>query len=413
MKILHLSTSDIDNGGARAAYRLSQGLQSLGCSSQMLVRAKFSADNMVISEKSLLTKLGPTMSGLPLRLYPKYTSGMFSPQWFPDVVASRATQINPDIINLHWVCNGFLRIETLAKFQKPLVWTLHDMWTFTGGCVYTQECENYKQSCGNCPQLGSDRQNDLSNWVWQRKEKAWKNLNLTIVTPSHWLAKCAASSSLLKDTRIEVIPNGLDTDKYKPIAKSVARSILGLSEDKQLILFGAMNATGDSRKGFNFLQSALQNLSQSGWGENVELVIFGSSKPSNHIEFGFNSHYLGKLSDDISLALVYSAADVFVAPSMQDNLPNTVMEALACGTPCVAFDIGGMPDMIDHHQNGYLVTPFEIDDLVQGIIWVLEDQERHQKLQHHARDKSLREFANEVQARRYLSLYEDITGLNN
>ena len=410
MKVLHLSTSDVDNGGARAAYRLNHGLQLLGCSSQMLVRAKFSTDNTVIPEKSILTKLGPSLSGLPLNLYPKHKSSMFSPQWFPDVLESKVTQIEPDIINLHWICNGFLQIETLPKFKKPLVWTLHDMWSFTGGCVYTQECENYKQSCGSCPQLASNKPSDLSHWVWERKVKSWKNLNLTIVSPSKWLADCALASSLFQDLRIELIPNSLDIQKYRPIDKKLARDLLGLPSDKQIILFGAVGATSDRRKGFHLLLPALQKLEQDRvWQDKLELAIFGTSQPVDLPDFSFKTYYLGKLNDDISLALVYAAADVFVAPSVQDNLPNTVMEAMSCGTPCVTFKIGGMPDMIDHEQTGYLANPFEIEDLAKGIVWVLEDKERHQRLQFHAREKSLREFASEIQSRRYLSLYEDIT----
>lgn len=413
MKVLHLSTSDIDNGGARAAYRLSQGLQSIGCSSQMLVRAKFSSDRNVTAEKSLLTKLGPPISGLPLRLYPKHKSDMFSPQWFPDVLASRVAQIKPDIINLHWVCNGYLRIETLPKFQKPLVWTLHDMWPFTGGCVYTQECENYKNSCGSCPQLGSDRPNDLSHWVWQRKIKAWQNLNLTIVATSSWMADCAKSSSIFQNTRVETIPLGLDTEIYRPIDRAIARQLLNLPQDRQLILFGALNPTSDPRKGFQLLQPALQQMAHHGWGDRVELVVFGASKPEQEADLGFKTHYLGYFKDDLSLSLVYSAADVTIVPSIQEAFGQTASESMACGTPVVAFSNTGLRSIIDHQQNGYLVTTFEIDDLAQGIIWVLEDQERHQKLQDQARSKSLREFANAVQASRYLSLYEDIADLNN
>ena len=170
-----------------------------------------------------------------------------------------------------------------------------------------------------------------------------------------------------------------------------------------------MSATSDPRKGFNLLQSALQKLSQSGWGENVELVVFGSSKPSNPLELEFNSHYLGRLSDDISLALVYAAADVFVAPSVQDNLPNTVMESLACGTPCVAFDIGGMPDMIDHQQNGYLAKPFDVEDLARGIAWVLEDEESLRKLGVNGREKVEQNYTLEIQANSYMSLYNELS----
>jgi len=169
-----------------------------------------------------------------------------------------------------------------------------------------------------------------------------------------------------------------------------------------------MNATSDRRKGFHLLQPALQSLSKFGWHDRTELVVFGSSQPSNQADLGFKSHYFGKLGDDISLALVYAAADVFVAPSIQDNLPNTVMEAIACGTPCVGFNIGGMPDMIEHQQNGYLAKPYEIEDLAQGIAWVRENPERHQKLSRRAREKTEQEFTLELQARRYLSLFTEI-----
>ncbi|MGA7938079.1 MAG: glycosyltransferase, partial [Kovacikia sp.] len=255
ISVLHLSESDIDNGGARAAYRLNKGLQSIGCTSQMLVRAKVSADKTVISEKSVLTKLGPSISGIPLNLFGHSPSDMFSPQWFPDVIASKAAKIHSDILNLHWVCNGFLRIESIAKMNKPLVWTLHDMWPFTGGCHYSGECEKYIESCGSCPQLQSNHRKDISTWVWQRKVKKWSSLNVTIVSPSSWLAACAQASSLFKDNRIEVIPNGVDPFIYRPINRYVAREILNVSPEKQYILFGSMNPA-DPRKGFQLLQPA-------------------------------------------------------------------------------------------------------------------------------------------------------------
>lgn len=408
MKVLHLSTSDVDNGGAKAAYRLHQGLRSLDCSSQMLVRAKFSYDSTVAAEKSLLTKLGPPTSSLPLRFYPQRNSAMFSLQWFPDVLERRARHFNPDIINLHWVCNGYLQIETLSKFNKPLVWTLHDMWPFTGGCDYIRDCENFKESCGNCPQLLSGTSWDLSRWVWQRKHKAWGNLNLTIVATSSWMADCARASSLFKHLRVETVPLGLDTAKYRPIDKQVARNLLNLPQDKQLVLFGAINATSDPRKGFHLLLPALQQISSSGWQERLELVVFGSSQPEQPIDLGFNTHYLGFVHDDLALALIYAAADVAIVPSIQEAFGQTASESLSCGTPVVAFNANGLKDIVDHQQNGYLAKPFEVEDLAQGIIWVLEDKERQQKLRYHAREKSLQTFSAEIQARRYLSLYEEI-----
>lgn len=419
MQVLHLSTSDVGGGAAIAAHRLHQGLHYLGITSQMLVDKKLSDDPAVFAPKSNLSKalgiLKPTLDHLPLRFYPQvdHTKLTLSLEWLPDEIAPKTAQLAPDIINLHWACAGYLKIETLAKFKQPLVWTLHDMWAFTGGCHYSQECDRYTESCGACPQMQRGKSWDLSRWVWQRKAKAWKDINLTIVTPSNWLAKCASASSLFKERRVEVIPNGLDPERYKPLERGFARELLKLPQDKQLIIFGAMGSTSDHRKGFHLLQPALQRLSQSGWQGQTELVVFGSSKPNPQPNFGLNAHYLGTLIDDISLALLYAAADVFVAPSVQDNLPNTVMEAIACGIPCVAFNIGGMPDMIEHQHNGYLARPYESEDLATGIAWVLQNEQRWQALSRRAREKVEQEFTLEIQARRYLKLYQEVLQTSN
>jgi len=412
IKPLLISSSDINGGAARAAYRLHRGLQSINVSSQMLVQNKESDDYTVIAPASKLSKgigkLKPTLDALPLQLYPQRDRSVYSVQYLPDQLAAKVAQINPDVINLHWINFGYLQIETLAKFKKPIIWTLHDMWAFTGGCHYNGDCMNYVNSCGACPQLHSNTEKDLSRWVWRRKSKAWQDLNLTIVTPSHWLADCARKSSLFQNLRVEVIANGLDAQVYKPIDQAIARNLLNLSLDKKLVLFGAMNSTRNKRKGFHLLEPALQKLSEDEKLENVELVILGASRPSEVPNLGFPIHYLGRLNDDIALALLYSAADVFLAPSVQDNLPNTVMESLACGTPCVAFDIGGMSDMIQHQQNGYLAKPFDVNDLAKGITWVLEDEERLKKLGSNSRDKVKQKFTLEIQANNYLSVYNDI-----
>ncbi|NMG11523.1 glycosyltransferase family 4 protein [Brasilonema sp. UFV-L1] len=412
MKVLHMSTYD-SRGAGRAAYRLHQGLQSIGITSQLLVQSKSSDDQTVIGPHTKLekgiAKFRPSLSGLPLSFYPQRELTDYYPSWLPDTVSHQVKQINPDIINLHWICAGYLEVQTIAKFNKPIVWTLHDMWAFTGGCHYSQNCDRYTNACGACPQLRSQKDKDLSRWQWYRKAQALKGINLTVVSPSAWLAKCAQMSSIFQDMRVEVIPNGLNPSRYKPVNRQLAREFLNLPQTKQLILFGAEKATLDKRKGFHLLQSALRDLSQlSSWRDRVELVVFGSSQSDQQIDLGFPSHYLGKLSDDISLSLVYAAADVFIAPSLEDNLPNTVMEAIACGTPCVAFKIGGMPDMIEHQKNGYLAQPYKIEDLIQGILWILEDEQRYQELSDSARQKVEREFTFEIQARRYLSLFNSI-----
>ncbi|MFM6242856.1 MAG: glycosyltransferase family 4 protein [Dolichospermum sp.] len=413
MKPLLISASDINGGAARAAYRLHQGLQNIAVDSQMLVQNKQSDDYTVIAPERKVSKgigkLKPTLDSLPLQLYPQRDRSTYSVQWLPDNLAAQVAQLNPDIINLHWINAGYMQIETLAKFKKPIIWTLHDMWAFTGGCHYNKDCTNYTESCGACPQLYSNKEKDLSNWVWRRKAKAWKDLNLTIVTPSHWLADYARKSSLFQNLRIEVIANGLDAQVYKPIDQKIARNLLNLPLDRKLVLFGAIKSTSDRRKGFHLLEPALRKLSEDKNHKNdVELVIFGASPPSEVPNLGLPIHYLGRLNDDIALALLYSAVDVFIAPSVQDNLPNTVMESLACGTPCIAFDIGGMSDMIEHQQNGYLAKHFDIDDLVRGITWVLEDEERLRWLGGNGRKKVEQKFTLEIQAHNYLYIYENL-----
>ena len=416
MKILHISTKDLEGGAARAAYRLNQGLQQINLDSHMLVQTKVSEDSTIVAPQTLreksLAMVGGILDTLPPRFYRRDTQISFSTQWLPDVISAQVTRLEPDLINLHWIHNSHLRIETLGKLGRPIIWTLHDMWPFTGGCHYDQNCGRYVESCGACPLLKSNKNYDLSRWIWQRKSQAWKNLDLTIVTPSEWLAKCASSSSLFRNSRVEVIPNGLDLRTYKPIDRQVVRSLLNLPQDKHLVLFGAIKATSDRRKGFHLLNPALQRLCQSGWQDKIELIVVGASQPDNQVDLGFKTHYLGKLSDDISLAQVYAAADIFVAPSLQDNLPNTVVEAIACGTPCAAFKIGGMAEIIEHQQNGYLAQPFESQDLARGIAWILENEERHRQLCTRARAKAEQEFTQELQARRYDSLYSELVSHN-
>ena len=412
MKILHLCTSDIEHGAARAAYRLHLGLNQIDIDSQMLVRAKFTIDSNVIAEKSWRTKLAPSLSNLPLKLYRRRKKRLFSTQWTPDVIAKKVEQIDPDVINLHWICNGFLQIETLARLGKPLIWTLHDMWAFTGGCHYTQDCDRFKTYCGNCPQLNSSQNWDLSRWIWQRKRKAWQNLNLTIISPSHWLAQQARASSLFSSLPVKVIPHGLNLQKYQPIAPATARQLLNLPIDKKLILFGASpGTTAEPRKGLQFLQPALKELLQHNDLQELELVIFGASRPKQPLDIGLNVHYLGQFHDDVALSLVYSAADIMVVPSMQEAFGQTASESLACGTPVVAFDVTGLKDIVIHEQNGYLAQPFSIEDLAKGITWVLSDRERLTQLSYHARLKAEKDFSVELQANRYLNLYKELKSM--
>lgn len=412
MNVLMLNFSDVEGGAARAAFRLHLGFQKIGLPSQMLVQNKRSDDRNVIAAPSKLAnkfeEIRETVSNVPLRLYPRRNPGIFSTQWLPDSLLSKIQKIDPDIINLHWICKGFLQIETLPKLKKPIVWTLHDMWPFTGGCHYSEDCDRYTQSCGSCPQLHSSKDSDLSRWVWQRKAKAWKDFDMTLITPSNWLAKCVETSSLFGDRQVVVIPNGLDTQKFKPINRQFAREILNLPPDKQLLLFGAMQGTGDRWKGFSLLQAAMQELTKSGLRDEIELVVFGASASSKQSDLGFKVHYLGRLNDDLTLAMVYSAVDAMVVPSLYESFGQTASESLACGTPVVAFNATGIKDIVDQMENGYLAEPYKSEDLARGIAWVLENPERHQKLSAKAREKAEREFTLELQAHRYLSVYNEV-----
>lgn len=408
IKVLHLNTFDIKGGAARAAYRLHHGLRTADVDSHMLVQRKKSSDPTVTGPDSTFGRawgyLKELIDLLPLKLYRHRENVPLSPGWLPGNLSKTINKLNPDIIQLHWVVGGFLPLKELQKLNRPIVWTLHDMWAFTGICHYTGECEKYTAACGNCAMLNSTRENDLSHKAWERKKNAYAGLNLTIVTPSQWLAQCARKSSLLKDFRIEVIPNGLDLNVFKPVDRKTAREQLSLPPDKKYILFGAISSTSDRRKGFHLLHPALLKLSENHNMKDVELLVFGASEPENPPDFGLPTRYLGTVNNDEHLALLYTASDVCVTPSLQDNLPNIVVETLACGTPCVAFNIGGMPDMINHLKNGFLAKPFDPEDLAKGIHWVL-GEDLH-CLTTHARKKAEEMFALPIAAKNYRDLYE-------
>lgn len=414
MNPLLLNTYDNVGGAAIATYRLHCGLRSIGVDSRLMVMHKGKDDPTVIGPepqsrlKNRIAIFYARRDERITRYFQARGNRYFSPARCPDKLALRVGNLNPDMVHLFWMNSGFMKIETLRQFKKPIIWTLHDMWPFTGGCHYDDECGRFRQSCGSCPILGSVSDHDLSRQIWERKQQSWGDVPIVVVATSHWLAEMARASTVFKDKRIEVIPNGLDTDKYKPLDKRAAREAYGLPQDKNLILFSAMGATFDKRKGNHLLVPALKKIAQAGWGERTELVIIGATAPDNPPDLGMKTHYMGQLHDEISQVLLYSAADVTVAPSMQENLSNTVMESLSCGTPVVAFNIGGMPDMIDHQASGYLARAFEPDDLAAGIVWVLEDKVRYEAIARQARNTVEERYALKTIANRYLTLYQDI-----
>lgn len=409
MKILHINTHDAQGGAARAAYRLHRALLEQQIDSQVLVQTKITSDHTVIGPTNKFEKgfnlFRPFLDSLPTKKYKNRTQSLFSPAWLPlSQAPKKVAEIDPDIVHLHWICGGMMSVSDLARINKPIVWTLHDMWAFTGGEHIDEGQQHYLNKCGNSWVLKSNRDYDLSHKGWLKKQKIYAQLsNITIVEPSQWLYQCAKNSSLMRDMTHITIPNLLNTQQYAPFSKLEARRLLNLPSDKKIIAFGAMSATDDPNKGFMHLYAAMQTIEVN----NIELVVFGSSRPQDGPVFKQPVHYLGHLYDDISLRVLYSAADVMVVPSLQENLSNAIMESLACGTPVVAFDVGGNSDMIDHEKNGYLAKPVDSQDLADGIKWVL-DAPNYDQLCNNAREKVLRHFDSKVVVRQYIELYKEI-----
>lgn len=412
MRILHLTAHE-NTGAGRAASRLHQGLLKAGVDSVLLTTQKVSTVSAVVEPRyrvRLLKDLQPIIVNSVIQKFWQPQQTVFSINATPSFLLSQIKSLQPDVINLHWIGWDFLKIEDLKQLNIPLVWTLHDMWPFTGGCHYSEDCDRYRQSCGNCPLLSSHKESDVSRWVWQRKATAWRDLDLTIVSPSEWMADCARASTLFGRRPIKVIAHGLNTSIYKPIDRRVARQALNLPLSKPLILFGAVRATDDLRKGFHLLQPALSKLLCLKQDGEIELVIFGSAESRTFTELGYSTHALGQLRDDLSLALAYSAADVMVVPSIQESFGQTASEALACGVPVVAFRTTGLSDIIDHQEDGYLAEPFDIDDFACGMAWVLGNTKQHPAMNIAARQKAETKFTLELQAQRYQDLFQQCLG---
>jgi len=278
------------------------------------------------------------------------------------------------------------------------------MWPFCGGEHYTEDFrwrEGYQSR--NRPPY--ERGLDLNRWIWNRKRKAWKR-PMTIVSPSTWLAGCARASVLMKDWPVQTIHNAVDTDAWAPVPRREARHLLNLPLNTKLLVFGALRGGQNVRKGLDLLVASLQHL--RGQVEGLELIVFGQSRPESAPELGFPVHFTGHLHDDLSLRVLLSAADAMLIPSRQDNLPNTGVEALACGTPVIAFDVGGLPDIVIHRKTGWLAKAFNTEDLARGMSWVVSDAARHMELCENARARAVANFSYNVVATQYLDLYNGL-----
>lgn len=415
MKVELLSYSDSSGGAARAAFRMHRVLIASGEECTLRVVEKDSDDwRVIVSNPVEGSRVQSRLKRLSDRLisYQKtenltlhsaaafFTSGL-------DAVLNRSDSA---VVNLHWVCGNMLSVEEIGRIQKPVVWTMHDMWPFCGAEHYAPDTSfaRFEAGYNRLNRPSGDSGLDIDRWVWKRKLKAWRK-PMHIISPSRWLAECAKRSVLMRDWPISVVPNPIDILVYKPYPKVFSRKVLNLPEYKRLIAFGAMDGGRDPRKGFDMLLEALQLLSAI--NKDIACVVFGQSEPKEAPEIGVPIYWAGHLHDDASLALLYSSVDVMVVPSRQENLPQTGTEAQACGCPVVGFDCTGMPDVVEHRITGYLAEAFSVDDLSAGIGWVLEDEDRHLSLSEAARERAVSLWAPEIVVPQYIGIYND--ALNN
>lgn len=421
MKILHVNTNDIEGGAARAANRLHKGLLQKNIYSRMIVNNKKTDDFTVITLNT--NKLERIKTKIRLFLDEKLKSIYFKRlkvTWSCNLFCNKSlvnfiNKSNFDIVHFHWINASMLSIKDIKKINKPIVWTMHDMWPFTGGCHYSDNCVLYKEDCNKCKQLSNKKDTFLSGCILKEKYSSYKKKSIVYVTPSEWLEKCSKESFLLKNSNIKVIPNGIDLKIFKKLDKNFCKKILNLDLSKKYILFGAMTSTSDKRKGYDLLKRALSFFKEKFYlkDKDIVLLVFGANKPQNNENLPFDINYLGQISDDITLNIIYNSADVFIAPSREDNLPNTIVEALSCGVPCVAFNVGGMIDLIEHKNNGYLAEPFNIEDLAEGINFVLEDENRWNNLSENALNKAQKDYNINDISDKYIDLYKKILGCDD
>jgi len=410
LKLLTVSRQDIVGGAARAAFRIHTALRGAGVQSHMRVVEKNSDLPEIDGPRSDLSKYTAILkTGICHRLAKRFLSSndeIYSPAVFRSGLQKEIDHGDSDIVHLHWIGGETMSIAEIGRLRKPVVWTLHDMWAFCGAEHYTRGTDDtrFQQGYSKLNRPASDRL-DINRWVWNRKRRHWKT-PFTIVSPSHWLAECAKTSVLFKDWNIEVIHNCIDTDYWRPIDKSFSRRLLRLPVDRPLVLYGSMRGTSAYRKGADLFDGAVEALRRE--KTDLQFAVFGQSAADSQTDNSSHISYLGPLYDEISLMIAYSAADVFVVPSRQDNLPNTAVESFACGTPVVAFKTGGLPDIVDHMENGYLASPFDSIELAEGISWILNDHDRHSRLCSHARNKAATSFCYPRIAAQYKSLFENM-----
>lgn len=407
MKILIVNTSDIHGGAAIAAYRLMNALLREGEHVKMLVRDKQTDHTGVIpAGGKLQNKINFYLERGVIFLRNRFTKRHL----FDISIANTGLSITDllafreaDVIHLHWINQGMLSLDEIGRIiasGKKIVWTMHDMWPFTGICHHAAGCTRYERSCGECPWLRSPSRNDLSHQLFLAKQAVYTRGQITFVACSNWLRELAAKSPLTAGHRVISIPNPIDTTFYIPMDKSEARQRLKLPEDKKIVLFAAVKAS-DPRKGIDYLAEASRIMAQQ--HDDILFLIAGNDGEELGERLSLPARSLGYVAPQ-DMAGVYNAADLFVTPSLQENLPNTIMEAMACGTPCVGFRTGGIPEMISHGTNGYVAAYKDAEDLANGILWTLYQADT-ETLSSNAREKVLQEYSQEIIAVQYRDIY--------
>ena len=417
MRVLIINTSERMGGAAIAAGRLMDALRNNGIQAKMLVRDKQTDRVTVIGLKKSLWKIWQFIWE---RIVIWKANHFKKHNLFEVDIANTGTNVislpelsQADVIHLHWINQGMLSLKDIRRIiesGKPIVWTMHDMWPFTGICHYAGDCDKYTTHCENCPILYKGNKKDLSFHTFQQKKRMLEGSHIHFVSCSQWLGNMAKRSKLIGNHSIVSIPNAINTNLFKPRDKQAARHKLGLPMDKQLLLFGSMKTT-DKRKGIDYLVNACEILAKShpDFCKQLGVVILG--KESNLYEslFPFPIYSMNYVNSEKELADIYNAVDLYVTPSLQDNLPNTIMEAMACGIPCVGFNVGGIPEMIDHLHNGYGADYKSAEDFANGIHWALSEGE-YESLSQEAHRKVLTSYSESAVAKRYIEVYNKIMG---
>jgi glycosyltransferase involved in cell wall biosynthesis len=408
LRVAGFSTTDGPGGAARAALRIHGAVRAVGVESTLHVSRRTAADPSVVGPRGAVGKAAalvrPRLGRLPLRWSRTTSEAKRSPALLPSLRVRRLNQSDVDLCHLHWVADEMLSVEDIGRIQKPVVWTLHDMWAFSGAEHLAWD-DRYREGYRRSNRAPGESGLDVNRWTWLRKRRSWAR-PMQIVTPSRWLAECVRASALMGDWPVEVIPNPVDLEAWQPIDKAAARGILGIPPEARVVAFGSMGDNLAHHKGGDLLGAALTALRDR--GTDVELLIFGEDGSAPGVTTAARTHHAGILSDEVSMRLVYSAADALVIPSRLDNLPNTGVEALACGTPLVAFRACGLSDMVVHEETGYLARPFDPADLASGIAWVAGDAARAASLGRNGRAFAEARFAAPSVGALYRALYEQV-----